>query len=143
MSYSKILFEKYDTNKDLKLQIDEVEKSLIDLGKSYTKQEIAILIKAFDENDNGALEFEEFDQLCYAVEQIGSMQLEEVLFYRADKDRNGTIDQDEYLDLMTKMKLQYSKEQLLKFAKGICGDDVEIEPEQFKTIVRTIKSATK
>ena len=54
------IFNKYDTDKSGELDMDEFEQFCIDLGESYTPEQLEVALGEIDDDGNGTIDFEEF-----------------------------------------------------------------------------------
>lgn len=56
----KKVFYEMDKDKSGKLELDDFRWGLRNYGLNFTESEIRILLKEFDKNNNGVIEFNEF-----------------------------------------------------------------------------------
>ncbi len=54
------MFQIFDDNRDRKLDLDEFKKGINDYGLAYSKDEVIELFRAFDNDHNGSINFDEF-----------------------------------------------------------------------------------
>ena len=63
-------FNKYDTNHSGELDHKELRKALETVGLKITSAHAATLLAKYDKDQSGLMEFDEFQQLCTALEAV-------------------------------------------------------------------------
>ena len=58
-----VMFEKYDTDKNGSIDIEELNEMLKSCGITMTQDELQDIIAEFDTDNNGSIDFEEFVQI--------------------------------------------------------------------------------
>lgn len=62
-----------------------------------------------------------------------------MLFYAADMDQNGTIEESEFLDIMKRLKVKLPDEKLIAMAQKLGGEKVQISYDKFAALMVQIK----
>lgn len=85
-------FDAIDTNHNGQLDFDELTKVMKD--NSYHPEFANVVIKIFDEDENGEISFDEFIDFTNAVAklEIEPDILHKMLFQKLDKDKTGNLD---------------------------------------------------
>jgi len=106
---SKIVFDKYDTDKCGSISVSEFGHMCMELGTALSPEQLDAAVKVLDKDGNGTIEYEEFLPWWTKEERMREVQrTEEQLvflhdafekFVSFDKDGNGTIDRDEFIDM--------------------------------------------
>ena len=68
-------FDKYDTNHSGELDHKELRSALETVGMKMTSAHAAAMLAKYDKDQNGLMEFEEFQQLCTALEATTGLNL--------------------------------------------------------------------
>ena len=69
MEEMKMAFRAFDTDGDGKVSKEELKICLMNFGQRLSDREIELLVKRHDSDKNGFLEFEEFVDLLFNIEQ--------------------------------------------------------------------------
>ena len=69
MEEMKMAFRAFDTDGDGKVSKEELKICLMNFGQKLSDREIELLVKRHDSDKNGFLEFEEFVDLLFNIEQ--------------------------------------------------------------------------
>ena len=77
--------------------------------------------------------------MVYVMQEAQTIDAETVLFYASDNDRNGTIDLDEFLETMKRLKVNVPLEKQIQLAKQVGGEPVQISYDKFTKIMKMIK----
>ncbi|CEL96874.1 unnamed protein product [Vitrella brassicaformis CCMP3155] len=100
----KAVFDHYDTSKDGKLSLPEMEKAMKKAleGDNVSPEEIAQIVDDLDENGDRELDYEEFFN-AMKRKMLGLESEDDVLqaFQLIDKDKNGFISPPELRHLLT------------------------------------------
>lgn len=120
----RIVFDKFDTNRDGKISQEEY-KSAVELitmgsgrGGKTTKAERAKEFKAADSNEDGFIDYEEFVKIQESTihEDI------ENAFKVFDLDGNGKISPEELLQVLSRLGEKSSLDACSKIVRGLDGD---------------------
>ncbi|KAI9199326.1 uncharacterized protein BJ171DRAFT_477635 [Polychytrium aggregatum] len=118
-------FLAHDSNQDGSLSQTECTELVANItGRSTGDYAVQCVIRLFDEDGNGVLDFEEFASLVSCIEN-GYFDREVTLedaFRMADKDRNGVLTHKELRHLL-KTNPEFSKEDIKRIM-----DQVETNP---------------
>lgn len=139
MEFAEKIFKQVDTENRGALTEEQVFKALGSMGTKFTPAEIKMLVNTFDDNGNKVMELSEFKQLCYVVQKVQTVDLEHVLFYAADLDQNGTIEESEFLDIMKRLNVKLPDERLIAMAQKLGGEKVQISYDKFAALMAQIK----
>ncbi|GJJ76798.1 hypothetical protein EMPS_09157 [Entomortierella parvispora] len=65
------LFQTYDKNKDGRVDAQELHALTKSLGEPATAEELDFVVKSFDANHDGALDYQEFLNLMTTLRSVG------------------------------------------------------------------------
>ena len=106
------VFELFDKNRDGSIDARELGMVIRAAGGNPTEEDIQDVLKEYDINKNGKIEFNEF--LTYYEAKYREPDSEEELksaFKVFDKDGNGFIDKDELMNVVTTLGEPLSPEE--------------------------------
>ena len=112
-------FKLFDVNGDKRISCDEVMATLKTAGVDMTENAVKAVIALADSNSDGQIEKQEFGKL---MTLFFSVDLPEMIFKIADRDKNGLIDDTELKILCNKVKWeipvqkQMSHDEFIQFA---------------------------
>lgn len=98
------IFDKYDSNHDHKLSREEIKSFFGDLLVPTNDAELDAIIKCIDTNNDGMIDFDELSRWYLSSDKRVKHDIAE-LFGSFDKDKSGTIDRHEMLDLISSLAL--------------------------------------
>lgn len=123
----RIVFDKFDTNRDGKISQEEYKSAveLITTGKGgggkTTKAERAKEFKAADSNGDGFIDYEEFAKIHENTESTIHGDIENA-FKVFDLDGNGKISPEELLQVLSRLGEKSSLDACSKIVRGLDGD---------------------
>ena len=109
----KIVFDMLDKDKDSKITTKELGDCLRICGAAPSQQELDMMIKDFEENNNNLISFEKFLILFEKV--LNNQDSEEDIineFKKMDRLGNGTISEKDLRDLMANYGNALSKDEI-------------------------------
>lgn len=114
----KKIFDEIDADHSGKLDINEIVTALNKEGAEVTKDDVIEIINLMDNGDpDGEMDFDEFLHFVYICENADMSKGASILFYLADEDFSGEIDQDEFYTIMKKLGEEITKEEIAQFFK--------------------------
>lgn len=112
----KKIFDEIDTDHSGKLDINEIVTALNKEGAGVTKEDVAEIISLMENGSpDNEMDFDEFLQFVYVCENADMSKGASILFYLADTDFSGEIDQNEFYTIMKKLGEDLTKEEIAKF----------------------------
>ncbi|XP_051789057.1 calcium-binding mitochondrial carrier protein SCaMC-1 [Erpetoichthys calabaricus] len=111
------LFAKLDTNRDGKVDINELREGLQKMGMAVGPDAEKKIVSAGDSNKDGQLDFEEFSE--YLKDHEKKLML---TFKSLDKNNDGTIDASEIKESLAKLGVSITEESAQKILKSIDAD---------------------
>lgn len=137
----RIIFDKFDTNRDGKISQEEYKSAveLITMGKGRSggggaktsKTERAKEFKAADSNGDGFIDFEEFVKIHENTEITINGDIENA-FEVFDVDGNGKISPEELLEVLSRLGEKSSLDACSKIVRGLDADgDGYINMDEF------------
>src|SRR3990167_2970055 len=100
----KAAFDMFDVDSSGDISASELHSILTQLGKKATKADAEEMIKVFDENGDGKIDFDEFVKMMLKENSAEETELElRKAFDVFDIDGNGKIDKHELSKIMTNL----------------------------------------
>ncbi|PIN19200.1 Calmodulin and related proteins (EF-Hand superfamily) [Handroanthus impetiginosus] len=131
----KTIFNKFDTNGDGKISLEEYKQALKIIGGATTKNEAAQAFRAADADGDGFIEFEEFSKVFSTDGGVKSSEIEES-FKAFDADGDGKISAEELMGVLRRMGEKCSLEGCKKMIRGVDRDgDGYIDMDEFITMM--------
>ena len=128
----------FDQNGDGRISIAELKHVFEKIGKNPTDTELNDMLREFDQDSNGTIEFDEFVLLVSKMD--GGDNEEENLkaaFEVFDKDGNGYIDREELKDIMKQLGNNFTDQQISKMMEEADTDkDGKIDFGEFKQMMK-------
>ncbi|ORX75228.1 EF-hand [Anaeromyces robustus] len=113
---SKLIFQKYDTDKSGTITSTEFRYMAYDLGYYISDSELEIAMKTVDSSGSGAITYADFSSWWKSSDRWNKVQLNDenmaILasisseFQKFDKDRSGTIDRDEFKEFIKEITMK-------------------------------------
>lgn len=132
----KLVFNKFDSNKDGKISPDEYKLALRALGRSKNDEaDVSKAFEFFDSNEDGFIDFEEFMKM---QSQGGAVKMEDIqsAFRVFDLDGNGKISAEELLEVLKRLGERCSLETCRKMVRRVDIDgDGLINMEEFTSMM--------
>ncbi|XP_011403658.1 PREDICTED: squidulin-like [Amphimedon queenslandica] len=95
-------FSIFDTNNDGHISSSELAEVMKQLGRNMSQAELDAMLKEVDSDKNGTIEFNEF--CVYMLNQLTKPQdIRRKTFEACDRDRNGLISAEEFVEVMKLM----------------------------------------
>lgn len=133
------VFTQLDTNKDGKLQYDELLTGFTDFyGQEFAKEEVDRIFALVDTDQSGEIDFSEFVTATVARDKILSDEKLKRAFNMFDKDGGGSIDASEIKEIIgvgKNIDEAVWAEVLLEVDEN---GDGEISFEEFSTMMRQL-----
>ncbi|KAJ7944418.1 calmodulin-like protein 1 [Quillaja saponaria] len=114
----KWVFDKYDTNKDGKISLEEYKSALRALDKGIPEAEAANLFKIMDTDGDGFIDFKEFIEMFDAGEKVKPADIQSA-FQVFDLDGNGKISAKELFQVLKKLGEGCSLSSCKNVVKGV------------------------
>ncbi|CAL8077362.1 unnamed protein product [Calicophoron daubneyi] len=131
-------FDAVDTNKDKKIDARELENAMKKLGMTVKPGEAEAMVKQFDKNKNGTLEFEEYVDLC--EKKRHSKMFEELfrgVFSAIDKNHDGYLTEEEIRAAIAKIKRDVKSDTIKKVMEKMDKNkDGRVSMEEFLVAMR-------
>ncbi|KAJ5067732.1 peflin [Anaeramoeba ignava] len=104
-------FQAVDTDKSGLVEPEELVRALSQGGYKFSISTASLLIKMFDQNKKGAVNFQEFIPLYQFITQMQQS------FYNVDRDKGGTIDFNELATALQYSGFQFPPNVVQELAK--------------------------
>jgi len=132
ISQWKKAFKEFDIDGDGTITGKELGNYIGKLGEKFSEEEINALIKIFDSNGDGELDYEEFLQMMTLTEEKAMIKA----FKMYDKGGHNSISYDEVKQSMTIIGEKHNDKEIDKVIKEADTDgDGEISFEEFKAVL--------
>ena len=131
------VFSLIDDNLDGKITHEELRNTITNVYRSFTKEEVEnevnIIFKNIDNDNNGSIEYEEFVRAVIGKEKLLSEEILLFAFHFFDKDGSGDITIDEMQVIFGE---EIDRAELEKLIKEIdINEDSQISFQEFKTMM--------
>ena len=83
LDFYKQLFDEIDENQSGKIEIDEIVKATTQMGYGMDSEVLGQMIRLVDEDNDGRMDFTEFSQFLYIIENAQAGDIRTILFYAA------------------------------------------------------------
>lgn len=132
----RIVFNKFDTNKDGKISQDEYKSALRVMGgRNFKVSELDKAFQAADLDGDGFIDFEEFIKVHHAEGGVKKSEIEGA-FRVFDLDGNGKISAEELLEVMRRLGERSNLEACRKMIRGVDADgDGLVNMDEFMTMM--------
>jgi calmodulin len=128
----------FDQDGDGKISAKELKNVFEKIGKNPTETELNDMLREFDSDGNGTIEFDEFVVLVTRMD--GGENEEENLkaaFQVFDIDQNGFIDKFELKNIMKQLGNNFTDTQIAKMMEEADNDkDGQIDYNEFKQMMK-------
>ena len=135
------VFHKFDRNRTHTIDASELRAALYALGLVADTAESLAILKKYDANRNGVIEFDEFKTLVAELRVWQENNADETLrvFLAFDRDRNGSIDQRELAAALDELGINATGNEVAKILVKYDRDrNGVLELDEFRPLVEEI-----
>ncbi|KAI4378776.1 hypothetical protein MLD38_016209 [Melastoma candidum] len=136
------VFQTFDRNGDGRITLEELEESLLNLGISVPREELADMIRGIDVNGNGCVDLDEFGSLYGLLSEERDADAEDDVreaFNVFDRDGDGFITVEELESVLASLGLKQGRavEDCRKMITKVDADgDGMVDYEEFRQMMR-------
>jgi len=121
------------------ITVPEIQEVLESLGYNYSNEEVEEMVTEVDLDGDGAIDFEEFEQIMEQVDEPKELETEEVLrqaFCSSDGDSDGFISEYELREVRDSLGMDIDDDELHELIDSVDDDgDGSISYNQFIEIM--------
>jgi len=121
------------------ITVPEIQEVLESVGYNYSNEEVEEMVTEVDLDGDGAIDFEEFEQIMEQVDEPKELETEEVLrqaFCSSDGDSDGFISEYELREVRDSLGMDIDDDELHELIDSVDDDgDGSISYNQFIEIM--------
>ncbi|XVE93356.1 hypothetical protein REPUB_Repub01dG0184900 [Reevesia pubescens] len=136
----RIVFDKFDSNKDGKISQMEYKAMLRALGQENMTGDVPKIFKVADFDGDGFINFKDFVEVHKSSGGVMTMDIQNA-FRIFDLNCDGKISAEEVMEMLGRLGERYSLEECMKMVRAVDNDgDGMVDMDEFMTMMtRTLK----